>query len=506
MTGRALRGHRLPERGAHPLSRHLDQPQLGHRERLGARPVASQMGAQLLEHLVPVAAGFHVRKVHAEDAADVAQPQVARRLRRRLDIGLQDRALGVLLARVATRVHVDRGEGLGRLDDQVAPGRELHPLLEETADLRFDVVLVEQRGLGLVQLHPVEQVGVDLLQVLHHFSVQHLRIDEQRVDLVREEVASAAARERLPLWQRGGPPHRPRLAFVFRPKAVEVLDFPLAALLRQVLGDGADDPPARPWILGNELRDHLAQLGALFSVFDLAGDTDFGGEWHINEEPPGQRDLRGDARSLGADRFLDDLDDSGFAALQLVRDVWQPAPGRARAAVRRAAPATVVVVVIGRLVFVFRLDQVRGVEKGALFRSDVDERGLYPRKHGLDRAEVDIAHHAAGIRTIHQELNKAVVLQDRDASLACGPADENFPFQSKCPRPRSANSRSGSYDCSSKNSCQADRLRMSLTDWTRVARATLRRRRGAKTALESNAYCKYKRPCNLRQPGQIYWP
>src|SRR5438552_648253 len=237
----------------------------------------------------------------------------------------------------------------------------------------------------------------------------------------------------------------------------------VAALLRQVLGDGADDPSARSRILGNELRDHLAQLGALFPVFDLAGDADFGGEWHINEEPPGQRDLRGDARSLGADRFLDDLDDSGFAALQLVRDVGQPAPGRARAAVPRAAPATVavVVVVIGRLVFVFRLDQVRGVEKGALFRSDVDERGLYPRKHGLDRAEVDIAHHAAGIRTIHQELNKAVVLQDRDASLACGPADENFPFQSKCPRPRSANSRSGSYDCSSKNSCQGDRLRMS---------------------------------------------
>src|SRR5207244_10702580 len=107
--------------------------------------------------------------------------------------------------------------------------------------------------------------------------------------------------------------------------------------------------------------------------------------WHINEEPPGQRDLRGDARSLGADRFLDDLDDSGFAALQLVRDVGQPAPGRARAAVPRAAPATVavVVVVIGRLVFVFRLDEVRGVETDALIHSDADERDLYPRNHRL---------------------------------------------------------------------------------------------------------------------------
>src|SRR2546425_10817594 len=131
------------------------------------------------------------------------------------------------------------------------------------------------------------------------------------------------------------------------------------------------------------------------------------------------------------------------------------------------SPATVavVVVVIGRLVFVFRLDQVGGVEKGALFRPDVDERGLYPRKHGLDRAEVDIAHHAAGVRTIHQELNKAGVLQDRDASLACGPADENFPFQSKGPRPRSARRQAGSHDCSSKNSWRGDRLRTSWNCW-----------------------------------------
>src|SRR2546430_15168410 len=41
VTGRALRGHRLPQRGAPPLSRHLDQSQLGYRERLCARPVAS---------------------------------------------------------------------------------------------------------------------------------------------------------------------------------------------------------------------------------------------------------------------------------------------------------------------------------------------------------------------------------------------------------------------------------------------------------------------------------
>src|SRR5207249_1485945 len=80
---------------------------------------------------------------------------------------------------------------------------QLYPRDEELADLRFDVVLVEQRGLGRVQLHALDQIRVDLLQVLHDLVVQHLRIDEQRVDLVTEEVADDAAGEAgLALQQR----------------------------------------------------------------------------------------------------------------------------------------------------------------------------------------------------------------------------------------------------------------------------------------------------------------
>src|ERR1051325_3003399 len=45
---------------------------------------------------------------------------------------------------------------------------------------------------------------------------------------------------------------------------------------------------------------------------------------------------------------------------------------------------------------------------------------------------------------------------------------------------------------------------MSRTDWTRVDRATLRRRQGVGATLESNAYSKYKRACDLRQPGRDY--
>src|SRR5439155_20299862 len=205
---------------------------------------------------------------------------------------------------------------------------------------------------------------------------------------------------------------------------------------------GADDPAAR--VLRDELRDQLAQLGALIPILDLARDADLGRERHVDQEAAGERNLRGDARSLGPDRLFDDLNELRFAALQLVADVGQAASGGAPPSTPAPTPvavAVVLVVVIGGLVVLLRLDQVGGVEKGALFGSDVDEGGLDSREHGLDRAQVDIAHHAAGVRTIHQELNKAVVLQDRHASLARGPADEYFSFQSRCPRPRSANSR-----------------------------------------------------------------
>src|SRR3989475_13092326 len=86
------------------------------------------------------------------------------------------------------------------------------------------------------------------------------------------------------------------------------------------------------------------------------------------------------------------------ALLQLVRDVRQAAPRPATAPAPPAAPAAVppvlavavLVIRLVRLVFVFRLDQVGGVEEGALFRPAVDERRLNPRQHRLHRAEVDV--------------------------------------------------------------------------------------------------------------------
>ena len=135
----------MPERGPDPLARHLDQAELRHGERLGAGPVAAQVGAQLLEHLVAVGARLHIDEVADDDPADVPQPDLPRDLAGCLEVGPQDRLLGVLLPGVASRVDVDAHQRLGGLDDQRAAGGELDSRLEQLADLRLDVELVEQR-------------------------------------------------------------------------------------------------------------------------------------------------------------------------------------------------------------------------------------------------------------------------------------------------------------------------------------------------------------------------
>src|SRR6266576_2860031 len=120
-----------------------------------------------------------------------------------------------------------------------------------------------------------------------------------------------------------------------------------------------------------------------------------------------------------------------------------PAPARtpsaaAAAAVTSAVPVAVLVVIVGVTVVgvfvLFRLDQVGGVEEGALFGADVDEGGLDARQNGFDLADVDVANRPAGIGTIDQEFHKAVVLENGHAGFPRASRDENLALQSSDPR------------------------------------------------------------------------
>ena len=114
--------------------------------------------------LCAVLADLHVDEVDHDDAADVAQAQLAGDLLGRLQVVAEHRLLEVRGAHVLAGVHVDHRERLGVLDDERAARRQPHLAVERLVQLLVDVVPLEQRqalGLGVVVLDAVGQVGVD---------------------------------------------------------------------------------------------------------------------------------------------------------------------------------------------------------------------------------------------------------------------------------------------------------------------------------------------------------
>ena len=64
------------------------------------------------------------------------------------------------------------------------------------------------------------------------------------------------------------------------------------------------------------------------------------------------------------------------------------------------------------------------MEEGRLIGADVDERRLDSRQHRLDLPVVDVADHPPGFRTVDEQLNELVVLQDCDAGFPLRRVDE----------------------------------------------------------------------------------
>src|SRR5438132_7778755 len=75
---RASRRERLDESLRHPLACHLDQTELRDRENLGAGLVAGERLPERFFDRLAILSDLHVDEVDDDDAADVAQAQLAR--------------------------------------------------------------------------------------------------------------------------------------------------------------------------------------------------------------------------------------------------------------------------------------------------------------------------------------------------------------------------------------------------------------------------------------------
>src|SRR5690606_35810927 len=92
---RARLGEDLDQPGSDPLARHLHQAQRGHLGDLVLGPVTAQALQEPAHHQVAVGLQHHVDEVDDDDAADVAEPELAHDLLGRLDVVLGDGLLEV---------------------------------------------------------------------------------------------------------------------------------------------------------------------------------------------------------------------------------------------------------------------------------------------------------------------------------------------------------------------------------------------------------------------------
>ncbi|TWG94861.1 hypothetical protein L615_005200000210 [Nocardioides sp. J9] len=403
---RAGLAERLQETGADPLAGHLDQAERGDLGDLVAGPVTAQALDEAAQHQVAVGLEDHVDEVDDDDAADVAQPELAHDLLGRLEVVLGDGLLEVAAgAGELAGVDVDDGHRLGAVDDQRATGGQPDLAVEALGDLLVDPVRREDVGLvvaGLVVLEPVGQVGGDVVDVLLDRGPRLVALDDEPGEVLGEQVADdLEGQVRLAVEQLRGVALGDTGLDVL-PAGLEPLDVAGQLLLGGTLGGGADDHAGG---VGDDLLEQGLEPRAL-GVGQLAGDPRRGAVGDVDEEAAGQADLAGQARTLVADRVLGDLDQHGLARLQDRLDL---------------AGLAVLVAQRGPV-------DLAGVQHGVPALADVDERGLHRGQHVLHPAEVDVADQR-GLRLAGDVvLDEHLVLEHGDLGEVLALADRHDPL------------------------------------------------------------------------------
>ena len=158
---RAGHGRAGDDAGAQALARHFHQAELADLADLDAGAILLDRIAQALFDIAIVAAVFHVDEVDDDQAGEVAQPELAADFVGGFQIGLARGLLDGMFARGAARVHVDRDQRLGLVDDDVAARFQRHGGREHRIELGFDMHALEQRN-GVVVVLDVAAHGVGI--------------------------------------------------------------------------------------------------------------------------------------------------------------------------------------------------------------------------------------------------------------------------------------------------------------------------------------------------------
>src|SRR6185503_9047195 len=178
----------------------------------------------------------------------------------------------------------------GRLDDDVTTRGQLDAALERFANRVLDAELVEERHRLGVQLNALHEIRIELLQVLPDLVVDLAAVDDQRIDLVGEDIADDAAGElRFAMHERSRTRGLGALLDLL-PRVVQRVVLALELLARELLAHRANDDAAA--ILRHDFACDGAQPRAFFALSDLAAHPNVAGSRHVHEETARQRNVR----------------------------------------------------------------------------------------------------------------------------------------------------------------------------------------------------------------------
>ena len=273
-----------------------------------------------------VARFVHVDEVDDDQAADVADAQLAGDLVGCLEVRVGGRGLDIAAARGTGGVDVDRDQRLGVVDDDRAARGQLHFVCIGRFDLALDLVAVKERD--VIRVHLQASTAFRRHETLHVLGGDGMGtriVDQHFADVIREVIPQGArdgvalAIDQERCWTL-----EHRLDDLF-PLDAQIVEVPLEFL------DGTADA-GRTHDGPHALRHHQGVHDALDLVAILALDATADAArariiGHQHQKTPGERDEGGEGGAFIAALFLVHLHDDILPFLQDLAHVDAPARG-----------------------------------------------------------------------------------------------------------------------------------------------------------------------------------
>ena len=189
---RAGAGGRFEHAGAQTLAAHFHQAEGTDAPDLNACAVIPERVLHRLFDFADIARIFHVDEVDHDQTSHVAQAQLPSDFLGGFKVGMKRGRLDpVFLGRTAG-VDVDRHQRLGRIDDEIATGFQLHHRIIHGAKLVFCAITLEQRHRIGIGLNPPRMAGhEELHEGLGRF-VAFLALDDDFLNFLVVDVADRA--------------------------------------------------------------------------------------------------------------------------------------------------------------------------------------------------------------------------------------------------------------------------------------------------------------------------